>query len=197
MVNFQWAPLIHHIVQRNLPLLLGVKTPPSSSPVPKTLKGLVAVHLRRGDFEQHCKWLAYLHAEYNGWNAFPTYVDRFDDEEERKDEEKFIQRCLPTPTQLVERLRVIKREWEAVHGKEGHELTRVYVLNNAEELFMMDLKQGLMDDGWEAVHGTLDMDVGRKGREVDMVADMMIAHLAEVFVGNGVSAHCFVASLLS
>lgn len=155
------------------------------SPVPRTLKGLVAVHLRRGDYIGHCKWLAYLQSEYNGWNAFPSYIDQFD-AEERKNEDLFMRKCLPTPTQIIERLRVVKEEYEAAHG-EGHELTRVYVLNNAEELFRMDLEKGLKDDGWEAVHMTLDLDVEKGEKEVDMAADMMIAQLAEVFVGNGVS----------
>ena len=34
---------------------------------------LVAVHVRRGDYEGHCKWLGTLKAVWNSWNALGTY----------------------------------------------------------------------------------------------------------------------------
>lgn len=186
LIDFQWSPLVRGIVQRNIDLLVDPTSPTTSFDIPNSLNGLVAVHLRRGDFAGHCRWLAYLHAGFNGWNAFPSFVDQFADEEERKNEEVFMRRCLPTVDELVGRLHEIREQYEAVHGK-GHELRRVYVLNNAEEPFLVHLKEGLGRDGWEAVYGTQDMEVKVGESEVVMAGDMMIAQRAEVFVGNGVS----------
>jgi hypothetical protein len=41
--------------------------------VPFTIRGLIAVHARRGDYEQHCKNLSTWQTEYGYWSAFGTY----------------------------------------------------------------------------------------------------------------------------
>ena len=40
---------------------------------PYVLHKLVAVHVRRGDYEGHCKWLAGFRAFWTSWNAFGIY----------------------------------------------------------------------------------------------------------------------------
>lgn len=40
---------------------------------PYVIPKLVAVHVRRGDYESHCKWLEYLKTPWNSWNSLGTY----------------------------------------------------------------------------------------------------------------------------
>jgi hypothetical protein len=40
---------------------------------PFIIPGLIAVHLRRGDFEKHCKKLSDYQIEFGYWSAFGTY----------------------------------------------------------------------------------------------------------------------------
>lgn len=170
------------------------------SDTPKSLSGLLAVHLRRGDFIGHCQFLGEWHARYNSWNAFESYVDKFPDPDSGVDAETmkktYAQHCIPSVGQLVERLRVVRSEWDAAHGTKQQDgekligsLKRVYVMTNAEEAYRTELKALLRADGWEAVSTSMDMEVRKAEVEVEMTADMMIGQLAEVFVGNGVSTH--------
>jgi len=41
--------------------------------VPFIIPGLIAVHVRRGDYEEHCKFLSWARAEYGFWAAFGSY----------------------------------------------------------------------------------------------------------------------------
>lgn len=40
---------------------------------PFIIPGLLAVHIRRGDYEQHCKFLSEWRVEYGYWNCFGSY----------------------------------------------------------------------------------------------------------------------------
>jgi hypothetical protein len=93
--QWDWSPLIYTEVERagfplpsnsasaRLRLTLPPTHPWASSRVPSvetssptspfTIPGLLAVHVRRGDFEEHCKFLAWAKAEYNFWASFGTY----------------------------------------------------------------------------------------------------------------------------
>ena len=41
--------------------------------VPFTIPGLISVHVRRGDYEEHCKFLSWARVEYGFWAAFGSY----------------------------------------------------------------------------------------------------------------------------
>jgi len=93
--QWDWSPLIYMEVERagfplpsnttsaRLRLALPPTHPWASSRVPSvetsspttpfTIPGLLAAHVRRGDFEEHCKWLAWVKAGYLYWAAFGTY----------------------------------------------------------------------------------------------------------------------------
>ena len=47
--------------------------PAATSFAPHVLHNLVAVHVRRGDFGPHCKFLAENNVFWNSWNALGTY----------------------------------------------------------------------------------------------------------------------------
>lgn len=196
MTHFRWSPLVENIVARNLPLVIdasrweNVATPARLDP-PKDFTGLVALHLRRGDFKEHCPNLSSWRSVFNGWNQFPEFLDKFGDpwnmgtDDERL--QNYLLHCLPTVDQVLTKLRAVKRHWEKNGTKENpRQLKRVYMLTNAEEAFRNELKIRLLEEGWEHVSTSFDMLIKKDEVEVDMAADMMIAQKAEVFIGNGV-----------
>jgi FMN phosphatase YigB (HAD superfamily) len=163
------------------------------------MSGVVAVHLRRGDYKRHCPRLAGWRAEYIAFNKHVDLVDRFDwfhalekyeaqrnassnpisdEERERVVEEYYLEHCLPTHEQIVDKLRILRKE------RPG--LKRVYVLTNGWGFWFNGLKSKLLEDGWEDMKGSLDVRLDKEQDYVGMAVDMAIAEKAEVFLGNGV-----------
>ncbi|KAG9003015.1 hypothetical protein FRB93_011302 [Tulasnella sp. JGI-2019a] len=194
LTNFQWSPLVKAIVERNM-LRIGGKAAPKyeANATPKTISGVVAVHLRRGDFLEHCNKLAGWHTMYNSWNTFEGFPDRFPSHAEvgQMDDEAriklYMEHCLPTVDQMVVRLRAVRAEWAEKHP-EATTLKRVYVMTNAEKSYRNELREKLKEEGWEGVTMSMDLEVKKAEIEVEMTADMMIGQLAEVFIGNGFSS---------
>jgi len=93
--HWDWSPLIHTEVERagfpvpsntsaaRLRLALppthpwasskspSVETSPPTTPF--TIPGLLAAHVRRGDYGEHCKFLAWAKVEYGYWASFGSY----------------------------------------------------------------------------------------------------------------------------
>jgi hypothetical protein len=186
LADFTWSPLVQSAVARNFAVL----RPQSAKDIYSTdstppLHGLVAVHLRRGDYTRHCPNLAKWGAEYMGINQHPSLVDRFDPgpyvNDTQLKESYYLEHCLPTTEQIVARLHDIR----AQHP----ELRRVYVLSNDWAWALEGLKGALEDDGWEDLVSSVDIQLDAQQYYVATAVDMAIAEKAEVFVGNGVSTH--------
>lgn len=186
--EFAWSPIVQSAVARNSALLQSdtIKNTygPSSS-----FQGLVAVHLRRGDYKRHCPNLAKWGARYMGFNQHPSLLDRFDPSPYENDsaskEGYYLAHCLPTTNQIVSVLRTVRREY---HSQSARTLNRVYILSNERAWALEEVKRGLKDDGWEDVVSTLDLDLDAEQYHVSMAVDMAIAERAEVFIGNGFSS---------
>lgn len=193
---FAWSPLVHSAVARNFAVLRPtnpaalyppprVLSPPISDSQ-RTLNGLVAVHLRRGDYKRHCPRLAQWGAEYMGVNTHPALPDRFalPPANASKDEAEahYLRHCLPSPRQLAERLHAVRAE----HG--GAPLRRVYILTNAWGWFVNSVRAELLADGWAEVWGSGDIVLDSAQAGVGMAVDMRIGEGAEVFLGNGFSS---------
>ena len=93
--EWDWSPLIHAELEREgfplpsntssarLRLALPPTHPwaysklpsvePSSPTTPFTIPGLLAAHVRRGDYEEHCRMLAWGKIAYGYWASFGTY----------------------------------------------------------------------------------------------------------------------------
>ncbi|KAG9018296.1 hypothetical protein FRB90_011626 [Tulasnella sp. 427] len=198
LTKFAWSPLVRGIVSRNMHLFGDVSRwdDPSSRPRTKPttdIPGLLALHLRRGDFIPHCDNLAHWRATWSGWNSFSGFRDRFPLTFEQVSNMTYEERlpyymphCLPSVEEVVYRLHVVRREWEL--GGEERKLKRAYLLTNAEKVYKDELRERLLADGWEHVAMTSDLLVQKPEVEVDLAADMMIGQYAEVFVGNGFSS---------
>ncbi|KAG5635334.1 hypothetical protein H0H81_011688 [Sphagnurus paluster] len=192
LTDFLWSPLVHSTVLRNFPIL----QPASAKALydlsaRSTLPGLVAIHLRRGDYRRHCPRLAEWKGRYNGLNQFPALPDKFDPSPYPFKSEEYMgyymEHCLPTVEQLVSRLHAVREE--------NPQLRRVYVLTNAWGWWLNGLKKALQADGWDDLGSSLDLVLDAGQRQVSMAVDMAIAERAEVFVGNGVRVHLVVCTI--
>ncbi|KAF5368119.1 hypothetical protein D9757_011585 [Collybiopsis confluens] len=94
--NFAWSPLVLSAVARNFAILQpddlsdlypspplpppSLQHPSMNRPQSGVLSGVVAVHLRRGDYSRHCYRLV-GDVEYMGVNQYEGLPDRFEPEE--------------------------------------------------------------------------------------------------------------------
>ncbi|KAJ3914099.1 hypothetical protein F5877DRAFT_51111 [Lentinula edodes] len=197
LANFAWSPLVLSVVARNFAILQPddlndlYPSPPSySHSNAGVLSGLVAVHLRRGDYSRHCHRLVGWDDEYMGVNQYDELPDRFDADaylREHKTSEDhailtpyYLTHCLPEIPEIVARLHQVRLD--------NPGLKRIYLLSNGWGWWLNSLRDSLKKDGWEDVRhgGELEMDQAQK--HVAMAVDMAIAEKAEVFVGNGFSS---------
>ncbi|KAG8842234.1 hypothetical protein FRB96_005848 [Tulasnella sp. 330] len=179
-----WSPLVQGIVRNNLRILAAdIPSAIASSEIPEKIPGLLAIHLRRGDFARHCGHLGDMGASFAGWANLPAFPDSLADSWDR---EKTVHRCFPTVGELMKKIRTVRQEWEGPSGRTP--LSRVYILTNAEVGFREDLTAMLLEDGWEGVTMSMDLEVKQEEKEVAVAADMMVAQVAEVFLGNGWSS---------
>jgi len=184
LTDFAWSPLVQAAVSRNFALL----QPESAKDLydahsRKSLSGLVALHLRRGDYKQHCPNLAEWGADFMGISQHPALPDRFDKSPYVNDTDArlsyYLDHCWPSTVQVVQKLREVRVEYPG--------LRRVYVLSNAGTWSLDGLKNALQEDGWADLVSSTDIVLDSEQKYVAMAVDMAIAEKAEVFVGNGVS----------
>lgn len=179
LANFTWSPLIHSALETTAAHLFS-STHTSNHIVP----GVIAIHLRRGDYKRHCLRLAKWGSTYMGFNQFEGLVDSFN---ASSTVDEYLQHCLPTTPQIVHRLNEIRGEYSSP-------LTQVYIMTNAWPSYISTLSSALLADGWKSVSSTPDIDpfLSKEQRYVDVGVDMALAiDKAEVFVGNGVSFFFF------
>ncbi|KAA1478230.1 hypothetical protein DENSPDRAFT_809563 [Dentipellis sp. KUC8613] len=189
LTEFAWSPLVVSAVETNAALIH-----PDIKPglVSRTrLPGLLALHIRRGDFEEHCHLLAEYSSRWQGFNEMPEFIDRFEPPfhggggakptQEQYDE--VARRCFPNVTQIVEKVRAVRA------SPAGRGLDRVYVLTNGKREWLDELKAALHADAkWTSVTTSRDMELNWEQKHIAQAVDMLIAERADVFVGNGFSS---------
>ena len=206
--GFRWSPLVANAVDRNVKSLFGSPrsneawtdidshsgkssrhapssldqhpegSKPSTIPAHHIIPGVLAVHLRRGDYKRHCTRLANWGAGYMGWNRLAD-GGQFEDglqsflksdgagssnvsvSSVSKQEAYYLAHCLPTIPQVVRRLGEIRQSYAATvrtappsaagSNSESHNLTQVYILTNGWPSFVNDLRTALIADGWARV----------------------------------------------
>ncbi|KAF7965020.1 hypothetical protein HWV62_1035 [Athelia sp. TMB] len=181
LASFAWSPLVQSAVARNFVYGLAEPSP---------LTGLVAIHLRRGDYGRHCPRLVGWGSTYMGLNQFPALPDKFappapQDEPETFPEalgEYYLSHCYPSVSQIVARLHQLRIEHPS--------LSRVYVLSNGRPSFLRGLRAALLADSWaDAItSASVAANLDTEQEYVGVAVDMAIAEKAEVFVGNGFSS---------
>ncbi|KAJ7718968.1 hypothetical protein DFH07DRAFT_316960 [Mycena maculata] len=225
--EYAWSALVTRAISRNFALLSSEALPPSlspslsritttpgagntSSPYPLAafsplrtsgppIDGLMALHVRRGDYADHCKNLAGWGVDYNAWNTFgrpdmratgrypplPDYlsvpggVERYD---------ASYRHCWPTAEQIVERVRAVRAVSESGESFPAQYLRAVYIATNGEAEWVNALAELLKRDGWETVSSSLDMGLAQDEFAVSQAVDMGVLTSAETFIGVGFSS---------
>lgn len=207
LTHFSWSPLITAALSANAHHIhpaLSSSTPssfvPSSKPPP--LSGLLALHIRRGDFIEHCEHLTNWSVRFMGFNEFPGLPDRFTPPASSSDsyddlygydlspEQRALYRahCFPEIEQIVSRVRDVRASLLRTT-----KLTRVYVLTNGKPEWLRELSDALQEDArrerlnkWEHIGTSRDLRLTGEQRHNSQAVDMAVAQRAEVFIGNGV-----------
>lgn len=154
------------------------------------LDGLLALHLRRGDFAEHCVNLGHWGAGFNAFNQFPEFVDPWvpPQGEEEARMAVYLRRCWPTIEQIVEKAEAVRA------SRAGQGLKNVYIMTNGDREWLAELKAALRRaGGWELIATSRDMVLTPEQKYVSQTMDMLVGERAQVFVGNGVrlSFLCF------
>ena len=188
MKDFQWSSLVLAALEKNAHLF-GHENPNIFSTL-DSIKGLLTVHIRRGDFITHCLDLMRMGLPYQAYNTLPGLLDRFEPPTSANEDrlrEYYLSHCWPTIPEIVARLHTIREE--RIQHNPSSSLNHVYILTNGKTSFLNSLKDALLADGWTIIHTTLDIlpSLTREQFHVSAAIDMAIAEKAEVFVGNGVS----------
>ncbi|KAH0836495.1 hypothetical protein J3R83DRAFT_8131 [Lanmaoa asiatica] len=216
--DFSWSPLILEAFARNAHLfeattrsfLPSYLRPSSSPPIPKELHnvepilpatkidpipGLLVLHIRRGDFADHCTHLANWSSDWNGFNKFATLPDKFRvpydggaGQTTEANTQHYLQRCFPTIQQIVARVRQVLADQKKTYGG-MKQLKRVYIMTNGDKAWLSDLTEALMRiKKWDSVTSSRDVRLSWEAKPVAQAMDMLVGQRAQVFIGNGFSS---------
>ncbi|KAG9128086.1 hypothetical protein FRC07_004980 [Ceratobasidium sp. 392] len=196
---FKWSKLVLGTVERNAELISPADQRSSLNyvlPTEGQLDGLLAIHVRRGDYSRHCTRLAKWSSTYVSWALLPQLPDAFKVPEGAgqghatdKALAEYYRVCWPSNKQIVERARAMRQQ----HKR----LDRVYILTNGNAWYIARLKADLKADHWAKVSTSQDMRLNWQETWVSQSVDMAIAQRAEVFVGNGVGASFVTAATVT
>ncbi|KAJ7112026.1 hypothetical protein C8R43DRAFT_153314 [Mycena crocata] len=213
--DFGWSPLILAGFQNNSQHFAALASsgssttaiePSSSSSLNSTstttdtspLRGLLALHIRRGDYEIWCPEAYKSAMSYTGFNSFPALPEHFAPflpNGTQVSEEEMRRHCLPDVQEIVERVVAVAAvgagdklddiDRPVVEGG----IRRVYVMTNAKGPWLAELRAAL-----EAampgvgVSTSRDLELSWEGQYVGEALDMYVAQRAERFIGNGFSS---------
>ena len=160
-------------------------------------KRMLAIHLRRGDYKDHCQHLAKYNATFHGWNLLPSLPDKFIhpkfDESGGNTPESdahYLNHCYPEHDAILDKIQKSREEYiraAASHGDRGRVLDIIFLLTNDATGWVDELKMKLTESGWRTIVTTKDLELDQEQKDVGLVVDMEFAIKAAVFIGNGVS----------
>ncbi|KAF9219951.1 hypothetical protein BS17DRAFT_788339 [Gyrodon lividus] len=194
--HWGWSPLIHDAYRKNRHLFQPTKSGlfagfffPEKENMTAPIPGLLAIHIRRGDFKDHCQNLAQWSANWNAFNSFPEFHDKFDPppddgsgETSQKNIDLYVQRCYPSIEQIVDKVRQVR-----MGATEN--LRYLYIMTNGAIPWVEELKATLaLDMDWEHVGSSRDLKLTWEQKFVAQALDMYVAQRAQVLIGNGWSS---------
>ncbi|KIM44754.1 hypothetical protein M413DRAFT_432174 [Hebeloma cylindrosporum] len=137
---------------------------------------VLVLHIRRGDFQEHCRNLAEWSASYTGFNSFPEFrvrdkfdVPRITGHQAKKEADAFFEvpsmderkaiyarHCYPDIPQIVKRVRDVVHDYnkfilrargsKATNGVGNAALTRLYIMTNGDRAWLEEVKGALLRD---------------------------------------------------
>lgn len=192
ITRFAWSPLIDSAISENTDILIpheNIMHKFNVSDISQPISGLLAVHVRRGDFDEHCRRLANWGSDIQGWFKHPELPDNFivpngigEDPPRKEVEDYYNAHCWPSMEQIAARIADIRKTPEAA-GLKG-----VYILTNGPREWAAELK-GMIKGmgGWELVYSSRDLRLTAEQKYIGQAIDMAISTRAQIFIGNGVS----------
>jgi len=159
-----------------------------------TIPGLLALHIRKGDFEDHCVHLSKWSADWNGFNKFPSFIDKFTPPPgggggytTPENTELYLTHCFPTVQRIVDKVMEVQKVSEG--------LKNVYIMTNGQVPWLQELNAALLKaHRWDQVASSRDLKLNWEQKYVAQTVDMMIGERAQVFIGNGVRGLVFFSS---
>ncbi|KZW02698.1 hypothetical protein EXIGLDRAFT_637291 [Exidia glandulosa HHB12029] len=197
MTHHAWSKAVYSAVSRNLPLLTAGKMSRENerfshivegdvAPVPaplheyKEMSNVLALHIRRGDYEGHCWILAQSSVPYASWNVLLGLPDVY--KPDPNDKMAMIPHCLPTPQQVASRVQEVTKT-----ANLKTKLETIYLMTNANEVYLEELRVELKKVGHDKVIIQSDLELRDMEKAANMIVDMEIGTRAAVFIGNGFS----------
>ncbi len=153
---------------------------------------MLAVHIRRGDFEKACNGLAEHNSTFYAWNSLSFLVDHFVhpvgwDIDRQVTLKTYMTHCYPTEAFIFDKIRALREAYyRAARPGEVRFLDTVYILTNDRTDWVRRLSQALRDDGWNHIVTTEQLELDSQQKDVGMAVDMDFARKAAMFIGNGV-----------
>ncbi|KII83763.1 hypothetical protein PLICRDRAFT_440474 [Plicaturopsis crispa FD-325 SS-3] len=187
------SPLVRSAVDRN-EYLFHPRGPRPAFPAPHDpFARMMALHIRRGDFDEACLRLARWNSTFYGWNLLPALPDHFEPPpggawglNTPANVALYMEHCWPTSDAIIVKVREVRASYVAA-GKDRL-LDVMYLLTNGEQEWLELLKYALRREGWHNIVTSKDLQLDREQFGVNMAVDMDIARQAAVFIGNGVDA---------
>ncbi|KIJ65219.1 hypothetical protein HYDPIDRAFT_111127 [Hydnomerulius pinastri MD-312] len=191
LTHWAWSHLILDAFEANREVIFPPAVP--SSPVQgsknnrtEPFPGLFAIHVRRGDFKDHCHVLAHWNADWNAFNSFLQLPDKLDRSKDPRtsaeNKQLYMDHCYPTMEQIVEKVKQVRA------GSE-EPLKYLYIMTNGPASWVKELKNALRDlGGWEHIGSSRDLNLTWEQKYVAQALDMLVAQKAQVLIGNGWSS---------
>ena len=198
ITHFRWSPLIELAFDTNRELFFSGTTveqylsqqPFNTSNAERysMVPGLLAIHVRRGDFEDHCTHLANWSSDYVSFCSFQELPDQFSPPPHEEwgtntpaNHAIYKARCYPSIEQIVRKVHAVR------HTEAGLGLRRAYIMTNGSPDFIRELKLALQAEGeWDEVSSSRDLVLNREQKYVAQAVDMLVGQRAQVLIGNGV-----------
>ncbi|KAJ7798475.1 hypothetical protein B0H14DRAFT_2906708 [Mycena olivaceomarginata] len=176
------SPIVRAGVDNNVGRFMPRGPRPPHPAQRNSFERMLALHLRRGDYEAHCRWLTYINNAFYSWSLFPYLPDRFVSEPDAPGkDERFLARCWPDITDVVKKAADARREYlahmERLNGTDSAVLDTFYLLTNEKSAWIEEIKDALQRDGW-TVATSQDLVLDAEQRDVSMAVDMEIARRA-------------------
>jgi len=190
VTEFRWSSLVIDGFNRNRKLYapngLTAATPNDPYPV---IPGLLALHIRRGDFEQHCRGLAEWGSTWTGFNQLPDLLDQFNPPPRPSEGvtqaiyDAYSKSCYPSIEEIVQKVADI------MHTRAGKDLSNIHIMTNGKDPWLSELKEALHKLGkWKQISSSREFKVNWEQKYVAQSIDMVVGQRADVFIGNGFSS---------
>ncbi|KAK0487128.1 hypothetical protein IW261DRAFT_592540 [Armillaria novae-zelandiae] len=183
------SPIVKSGVDRNEYLFLPNGPRPLHPVSHNPYERMLAMHLRRGDYEGSCRHFSKYSSTFYGWNQLEFLPDRFmvpPGEEGPERDAVYLSRCLPTFEDVIKKVRLARGEYLQ---ETGATLDVMYLLTNEKGQWLEELREALRVEGWNTIRTSRDLVWdSTEQKELSMAVDMDIARQAAVFVGNGWSS---------